>query len=429
MSGIARIRRPEGRPYVIEDDRGGESDGPLWAAGGMVLRLRGMGREPDRVVRVDRPFALIGQAADCDVCIRDRDVSPRHAYLHLDARGAFAVDLATRLGTRIDGADQSAGWLAPGRRLEVAGREVELLEIRLDGRVVDPPPCDDDPLADLHFDGAVGVTLESEKTPDGPWSLDSELVFLGWSGACAIRVKDRSAGKVHCALVRTRDEVYAVNLLGRGTRVEDRPVRFASILRDGETLTIGSTPFRIRMGPASPRSIVVAGATEPAPLVARVIEAEVVGGDEGSTAIDRYPAESQRALMAWVVETIRDTQGLVLRQQGEVQDNLAQLLRQVQQDSSALLNVHLERIEKIDRELAALRAELASRERAPSPALAPPPSPAVAPLRVARNAAGGARSEASASWLIDRVRQLESENRNAWKDLLGRVPDAPRRAT
>ena len=64
--------------------------------------------------------------------IDDPAVSSRHAYLHLDRRGLFAVDLATRTGTRVGPDRAPAGWLRPGDRLEIAGREIEVLALRLD---------------------------------------------------------------------------------------------------------------------------------------------------------------------------------------------------------------------------------------------------------------------------------------------------------
>src|SRR4051794_26668585 len=80
----------------------------LGADGEFRLRVGDAGS--GRVVEIARPFALIGRVAGADVQIEDRAVSARHVYLHLDRRGLFAVDLATRTGTRFGGAPRSAGW-------------------------------------------------------------------------------------------------------------------------------------------------------------------------------------------------------------------------------------------------------------------------------------------------------------------------------
>ena len=201
-------------------DREDEGDGPLWAEGDMLFRVAGAGGEPDRMVKVRRPFALIGRAADADLPLDDRAVSARHAYLHLDPRGVYAVDLVTRTGTRINGSNRMVGWLRPGDWVEVAGRRVELLRVRLGGATVDPPPCDADLLSDAPHEALVGVTLEPRRSSDPPWVLGSELVFLGWSASCGIQVKDAAVARTHCALVRT-----AVGRLPR------RPLRPADLGR------------------------------------------------------------------------------------------------------------------------------------------------------------------------------------------------------
>ena len=94
---------------------------------------------------------------------RDRAVNAQHVYLHLDPRGVFAVDLLTRTGTRLRRhGPRRPGWLAPGEWIEVAGRRIEPVRIRIDGPGRRPAqPCDDDLLAELRAPRtALGPTLE-----------------------------------------------------------------------------------------------------------------------------------------------------------------------------------------------------------------------------------------------------------------------------
>jgi pSer/pThr/pTyr-binding forkhead associated (FHA) protein len=415
-------------------DHRDDTDGPLWADGDMMFRVSGAGAEPDRLVKVRHPYAVLGRADDADIAIDDRAVSARHAYLHLDPRGVYAVDLVTRTGTRINGTPRTVGWLRPGDWLEVAGRRVELLRVRIDGAVVAPPPCDADLLADTGGDALAAVTLEPHRSNEPPWVLSSELVFLGWSASCCIQVKDASVARTHCVLVRSASGAYLVDLCGRQTWVEDVPVRGAAVLHDGDLLTIGTTQFGVRVEPPGH-----ARAAEPVPRHGAGTFLARVDGAEGGHALapleqagfpinaDLIPAEARGALVAWVMGTIQGGQGEVIRRQGEFQLAMTQVLRQIQQDNAALLNAHLSRIEGIDRELAALRAEIERRHAAPPPRV--PPN--VPPLRVDRAASpepGTPESKASTNWLLHRVSQLEDENRSAWKDLLGRLSQA-RKAT
>jgi pSer/pThr/pTyr-binding forkhead associated (FHA) protein len=408
----------------------------------MMFRVVGLGREPDRIVKVRRPFALVGRAEGADFEFEDRALSARHAYLHLDCRGVYVVDLVTRTGLRINGAPQMVGWLRPGDSIEVAGRRIELVRIRLDGTAIDPPSCDADLLADLGNGNGndngrpalVGVTLEPRRATDAPWVLGSELVFLGWSASCGIQVKDSAVARTHCALVRGTHGAYLVDLRARQTWVEDRPVKGAAVLHDGDLLTIGSTQFTVRVETPATTTLQLVPRSQPGGNLARIESPwEGTRAQVPALMIDPglIPAEAQNALFTWLMGTIQGGQGEVLRRQGEFQMAITQVLHRIQQDNAALLNAHLQRIEKIDRELAALRAEIERR------ATSAPLPPAVPPLRITRSTPlkdknkdknPAAESIASTTWLLQRVNQLEDENRSAWRDLLGRLTP-PRRMT
>lgn len=400
-------------------DHGGEPGpgGPaLWTDAELMLRVVGVGRESDRLVKVRRPFVLVGRGPDADVLIEDRTVSARHAYLHADPRGVYAVDLVTRSGTRIRGTDRPVGWLRPGDWIEIAGRRIELVRLRIDGVPVDPPPSDAQLLADTERPGLASVTLEPHRTDEPPWVLGSELVFLGWSAACGIQVKDPAVSRTHCALVRSAAGAFLVDLCGRQTWIEDQAVQGAAPLLDGDLLTLGSTQFTVRVQPtAQPAAGPLARLAEPADNLP-VLSLPPLSPDV-------LPAESQGALVTWLLGAIQGGQVEVLRRQGEFQRGLGQVLRQFQEDTAALLSAQLDRIESIDRELAAIRAEI-ERRNDPSP----PPPPNVEPLRIARPTPAGPEGKATTAWLLERVNQLETENRSAWKDLLGRLSQT-RKAT
>src|SRR5262249_41152536 len=137
-----RVRELEagirGRPTQrgpLMDDRSGQAGRPLWADGDMLLRVRGLERGARHIGKGKRTYAMIGRGAGADICIPDPAVSAQHLYWHLDGRGLFAVDLMTRSGTRLNGADWTSGWLRPGDELEVAGRRLEVLRLRVGGAV------------------------------------------------------------------------------------------------------------------------------------------------------------------------------------------------------------------------------------------------------------------------------------------------------
>lgn len=172
------------------------------------------------------------------------------------------------------------------------------------------------------------------------------------------------------ALLRGPSTGYVIDLLGRRTLLNDRPVAGASALLGGDILTIGQARFAVRIEPPSPPSGLALG-----------------------------PREALLALL-------RNAENL------EVIDTL----RQFQSDTATLLEAQIDRIEALNREIAMLRSEVRGRPGStagPAPRLqldlTPPPS-------------GG--SDESATWLLDRLNTLEAESRSTWKDLLGRIASA-----
>ena len=387
--------------------------GTSWVDGQFTVRLRGPGHEPGRIIRIRRPFALIGQIPGADIRIDDPSVDGRHALLLLDRRGVFGVDLLSRSGTRFAGAEATSAWLGAGDILEIAGRRIELLQLRIDGSTVDPPLSDDDLLGDSP--GLVGLTLEPVDSPGPPWSLASALAFVGRGDACAIRVENASASWTHCALFRGTSSVHMINLLGRRTLVNDQAVEGTSELLDGDVLTVGQARFGVRfswpitheMGSvdALTRNSPIPGpfpAREPSTTIARI-------NDPSSGQL--VPLDPRGAMVA----LLREAVGSVLDASNP---QLFDFLRQFQSDTATLLEAQIHRIEALNHEIASLREEVRHQ-------MGPPAIPAE-PLRLDLIPPPADPSSRPPSWLMDRLAVLETENRSTWKEVLARFsPTGP----
>ena len=388
---------------------------PLWVDGQFTVRVRGPGPAPGRVVRVRRPFALIGQIPGADLRIDDPAVDGRHALLLLDHRGIFGVDLLTRTGTRFAGAASAASWLGAGDILEVAGRRVELLQLRVDGAVINPTLSADDLLADAGPDELAGLTLAPLDFPGPPWMLGSALAFVGRGEACAIRIENASASRTHCALFRGPLNAYVIDLLGRRTLVNDRPVEGASALFDGDILTIGQARFAVRVEVPSLRSSAInvtnhdVNDRSSTTVLAGLDDAEL-GPLEGSRELALRPRETMIAMLLDAAGSGRDSSNL------EILDTL----RQFQADTATLLEAQIGRIEALNREIASLRVEVQG--------VRGPIGPPATPFRLDLELPTAVPSGESATWLLDRLNTLETESRSTWKDLLGRITStvAPR---
>jgi pSer/pThr/pTyr-binding forkhead associated (FHA) protein len=375
---------------------GGEDRDSLWVDGRFTVRLRGIGAEPGRIIRLRRPFALVGQIPGADIRIDDPGVDGRHVLLILDRRGVFGVDLRSRTGTRFAGAAGESAWLGAGDILEVAGRRIELLQFVIDGATVNPPLCDDDPLGDA--EGLVDVALEPLDAPGPPWMLGSALAFVGRGDACAIRIENASASRTHTALFRTATAAYLIDLLGRRTVVDDHPVDGATKLLDGDVLTVGQARFAVRID--KPSDFFDNDQKTLSDSHVLVTRNENVG-----IAIN----DPRAALVAMLVEASGGGPGA---RSLEILD----VLRQFQADTATLLEAQLEKIETMNREIAALRDEVRGPNGAP-----PPPAE---PLRLDLITPTPAPVSEPSGWLLDRLHALESESKSTWKDVLGRVTSA-----
>ena len=69
---------------------GKEVRGSIWVDGQFTVRVRGPGTEPGRIIRIRRPFALIGQIAETATYVRQQPTlgSP-------DAQRDVIVEVAT----------------------------------------------------------------------------------------------------------------------------------------------------------------------------------------------------------------------------------------------------------------------------------------------------------------------------------------------
>jgi pSer/pThr/pTyr-binding forkhead associated (FHA) protein len=412
---------------------------PLWADGTLTLRIRGSGFGAGRPLTIRRPFALLGRGESCDVRIDDPMVSTRHAYMHIDRRGIFVVDLATRSGLRINDVATTAGWLRPGQALEVGGRRVEIVSAHVDGVSSFAGPNPRSLLADAGETTLARLSLRDEAAPQTPWAVDSELLFIGRSPSCGVRV-DGEAARIHAVAVRAAENAYLVDLSGRGFLLNDRPTLGPTLLADGDRLRIGATRFTVHVAPITivdddgPAIVDTENSqnSQAAETLPQILDS--TDSHELQRAEDApFPAElmlppvppelvsseSQTAMLGWMMGVLQATQGEMLRRQDDFQREVVSALRQMHEDNQNVMARHLKKVDRIQHDLSSLRDEIRHRY-GPSPISSQSPGlPKPPPLQVPPPAP--ADSAAAASWLLSRVNQLDTENRSSWRELLTRI--------
>ena len=223
---------------------GRHNAGPLWVDGSIALRVRDKRQRSWRMVKVRHPYAVIGRHSQADLVINRPDVAEHHVFLFLDARGLFGVDLRTDRGTRFAGSIGEAAWLGAGDLIEVGDHAIEIVQLRVNGAVLDGPLADDNPLGLIEpTDGKppVDLTLRLLDESQANWSIGSSLVFLGRGPACAVALDDESIGLTHSALLRAGPGAYLVQFPGEIARLNDDLAPAAVRLTDDDVVTIGGT--------------------------------------------------------------------------------------------------------------------------------------------------------------------------------------------
>ena len=414
------------------DDLSGPDDDP--PADDILLRIHPGPDGPERLLQIEGRYAVLGRGAGTDLRINDPAVSDRHLYLHLDPRGLFAIDLATRTGTRFNGRSNPTARLRAGVVIEVAGRRIEVLRLRCNHQILPnhAPDLDDPALdllartpldADAPSSRPATVVLEPVRSRETAWSVESELVVIGHSTHCGISIRSPHVARTHCILARDPAGAVLVNLVGRDVWIEDKPVLKSTRLNDGDFLAVGAAGFHARIKPAPPP-------LDRPPASLPVIPSQ--SALEGWTlpappALESLSTEHREALWGWILSAIHACQLRILERQDEYLNSIAHLLDESRRAPEPADN---DRLARIEQELALLRDELrAHPAAAQSPALTSSLNSlsrnafAVVPStpRPTENPPAGETNHTSAAWLLERVQELDRESQSAWRTLLDRL--------
>lgn len=367
-----------------------------WCEARLALEIEGPIDEGRRTILIARPFAVIGRAPGADLRIEDGEVGSRHAYMIADHRGVFVVDLASRTGTRFDGAPARSGWLSVGDSIEIAGRTIRLVSLRIDGRDASPPPCRDDLLAasDADSDGSTFL-LEPAGLRGRAWVIASPLTFIGRGDACGLRLNQADIARVHCSLYRSEGLAYLIEMPGRPTPVNRLSPRGAVALDDGDQVEIGRSRFIARIAPL--------GRAQKGPKGG--LPALNEPGGHSTSLVPQHPGEPQVNL---VLGALMAGQAELLRRQAEMQAILDDLTAAPGRAAGGLSALPAPGEEPID-------VDSTPTDAPPPPASTrtwtpPLPTEPIPP-----------RSIESAVWLIGRIDEVKTPNRFSWRSIVGRV--------
>ena len=374
---------------------------PLWASGSICLRIEGPSRG---YVEIASPYAVIGRSTSCSVIIDDPLVAFHHVYLHLSSHGLFGVDLLSGIGSYIGPEKQLSAWLNPGEEIRIGKWRIVVESVRLDSPIVQRYDGSD-PLTDRVNQELREITLYPEVGP--PLVVHSQLVFAGSANACGVQFHDLLAEPVHCVLVRSKDAVYCVDLVKHDVAINGQWIYSPVIIQDGDIISIGDSRIKCHitmhtntwLSPLRPTSVEYLGCHHD------VMKSNSVTPLAPNDLI--YP-ETQSELISWLIRILQITQGDLLRRQSDFQQEVIQTLCEVQNNQSKDLIRSMEKIDRLQRELAEFRdearcwtrsTEVGHRSDPSHPIHSRPPSGKVEP----------ADDGMTAAWLMRRIQQINRE--------------------
>ena len=216
------------------------------------LQLRLDGPEGSSALEFRRPFVVVGRDDPADVVIDRPEVSRRHAYFQVVAGRVFCVDLCSATGVHWDDRRRPVGWVDPGQGVGIGPARV-----RFEGVQAESTRRGDYLPTSRHF--------EWNNLPDarleylGPdarqesWLLNRVLQFVGRSSMCRVLLHEGDVGDIHAAILRTPDGIWAVDLDGQNRLTIDGVAADHARLVDGAEIGVGRHRLRVRIGSTAVR--------------------------------------------------------------------------------------------------------------------------------------------------------------------------------
>jgi hypothetical protein len=414
-----------------------------------------------------QPFVLIGRNPAADLHVDDKRLANRHMLLQLIAGRLLYVDFETENESR------RAGWLDPGQSLEIGPLRVRLhADIPRAAWLVagHPRPYLLDPLPSISLD-VFGRGLRSV------WRMKRPMALVGNSTGCKIRLAGSDVSRYHCALVKTPEGLWAVDLLStNGITVNGAPMRVTR-LNGGDLLGVGSSSICPRnrdttagnlsapMIPLASTAIAVPS-SDSATFVLAGFSSEPAGAATSAlvpAALTDRPADTENTVSPLIIQLSQMQQQMYVQMQQQMADQFQHAMGlfvdafwAMHREQSELVRRELRRMRRLTRELTSLQAELVklaptgvSQPVAPMKSLAntaakpvtsepvdttlkpdtvpiPPAEPQTPKVRhPAPKPHGpavpkpGTRSPADMhAWLSARVSQIQRERQSSWQRIL-----------
>lgn len=377
----------------------------------LTLEIEGPGIHGTERRAYPQPFILVGRDERADLLLDHDLVSRRHVYLQLIEGRLFFVDLDSRSGTLIGKTPTESGWLTTGASISVGPFTVRHLSVTSGHGPISEEASDSDSGFEFRAitGGEGGVPLNpllarsSEATPlprvslefqsrtagHSIWRMSQVMALVGSSPRCKVRLLDSNVSKLHCALLRTSQGLWVIDLLGRGgITVSGTAVRFARLAVD-DVLGLGEVIVRPNFETENTRGRSPSGATgvwNAAPPAAPPALASRPWGPPAAQPA-AVPAYLQPARPTGPPEFTGSEPGLslLLNHFGQMQQQMLdqfqssmmmmmQMFNGMHRDQMGLVREELDRLRELGDEIQQIKVQMAaSTAAAPQPLPPPPP--------------------------------------------------------
>lgn len=187
-----------------------------------------------------RVVTLIGSREGCKVVLNHRKVAPVHLVLVNDGTTIKAVDTLTSTGTKLNGLNLQLEKLADGDVLSIDQWEFQV-------RIETPPVKGHADLHPLDLDPAPNAVALEHLETGRLLQPTRDVCLIGRRNGCDIVLPDTKVSRAHALIVTYFGHPAIIDLLtANQTFVNDQSIRYCN-LKDGDTLTIGETKFRVRV--------------------------------------------------------------------------------------------------------------------------------------------------------------------------------------
>lgn len=185
-----------------------------------------------------RAVTIIGSSRHAHIRIDEPDIEPVHAALLNTADAIVLADLNSRQGVFFDGRRVKTQVLQPADSFRLGTR---LLQVDFTSSECRRSS------AQSVLSLSTKVELASTRGATGQWSADAVGTVIGSRERCDIRLESRDVLPLHAVLTRVGEQVVLASLAA------DKPIRInsgsvsASVLEDGDMLTIWPIVLRVSM--------------------------------------------------------------------------------------------------------------------------------------------------------------------------------------